>query len=274
MHPTRQIPYAERDGAELALHVFEPADHSPTDARPAIVFFFGGGWTGGTPTQFYPHCAYLASRGMVAISAEYRVRSRHDTTPFDAVDDARTAIAWVRAHARELGVDAYRIAAGGGSAGGHLAACAGVILDPDAGRDSRPNALVLFNPVTVFAPADGIEGADRARQEGIAARLDGRDGAPISPYHHVGADAAPTILLHGDSDTTVPFRTAELFANAMRAAGVSCELRAYPGEEHGFFNYGRGDAFFDTLRAAEEFLTSLGYVAGPPEVETFDWTGG
>lgn len=271
MQPTRQVNYAEHDGAELALHIFEPSGHSVTDTRPAIVFFFGGGWTGGAPAQFYPHCAYLASRGMVAISAEYRVRSRHGTTPFDAVDDARRAVSWVRAHAAEIGVDGGRIAAGGGSAGGHLAACTGVIRDCDAERDSKPNALVLFNPVTVFAPVDEIEGDDRARQAGIMGRLDGQDGTPISPYHHVDDSAPPTIVFHGEADTIVPFRTAELFTKAMRDADTLCELHAYPGEDHGFFNYGRGDAFFGTLRAADGFLTARGYMAGAPEVDAFGW---
>ncbi len=275
MRPTRQIPYAERDGAELALHVFEPGnDAAPASAavrRPAIDFFFGGGWTGGTPAQFYPHCASLASRGLVAISAEYCVRSRHGTTPFDAVEDARAAIAWVRAHVDELAVDGRRIAAGGGSAGGHLAACAGVIPDPNGERDSKPDALVLFNPVTVFAPVYGLDAEDRARQDGIATRLDGKDGAPISPYHHVAADAPPTILFHGEADSIVPFRTAELFAEAMASEGVRCELHAYADEDHGFFNYGRGDTFLDTVRAADEFLTSLAYADGPPEVDAFGW---
>ena len=60
----------------------------------------------------------------------------------------------------------------------------------------------------------------------------------------------------------------------MAAAGARCELHAYAGEDHGFFNYGRGDAFFDTLRAADEFLASLGYMEGPPEVEAFGWDEG
>lgn len=89
---------------------------------------------------------------MVAFSADYRVKSRNQTTPFECVQDARAAIRWVRAHAAEWGIDPDRIVASGGSAGGHLAACTAVIVDGDkavenAKFSSVPNALVLFNPV-------------------------------------------------------------------------------------------------------------------------------
>ncbi|MDB4796380.1 alpha/beta hydrolase fold domain-containing protein, partial [Akkermansiaceae bacterium] len=107
---------------ELKLHVFNPEGHKASDSRPAIVFFFGGGWNGGSPKQFYPHSEHLASLGMVAISAEYRVKSRNKTTPMECVKDGNSAIRWVRSHAKELGINPDMIAAGGGSAGGHVAA--------------------------------------------------------------------------------------------------------------------------------------------------------
>ena len=61
----KAVQYKEASGVKLFLHVFNPEGHKTTDARPAIVFFFGGGWNGGTPKQFEPHCQYLARRGMV-----------------------------------------------------------------------------------------------------------------------------------------------------------------------------------------------------------------
>lgn len=67
--PEKMLTYKKTDQGDLKLHIFYPADHKVSDRRPAIVFFFGGGWNGGSPTQFYPHCEYLASRGMVAIPA-------------------------------------------------------------------------------------------------------------------------------------------------------------------------------------------------------------
>ena len=131
------------------------------DQRPAVVFFFGGGWNGGSPSQFAPHCEYLASRGMVAMTADYRVKSRQGTTPFDCVEDGKSAIRYVRQHAKELGVDPKKIAAGGGSAGGHVAAATGTVRgmdekNEDSGISSKPDALILFNPVYDNGPKASV----------------------------------------------------------------------------------------------------------------------
>ena len=93
MHTT--IDYKHVGDSTLQLHVFDAGSHGDAP-RSAIVFFFGGGWVNGTPAQFFPHCKYLASRGMAAISAEYRVQSRHATTPFECVADGKSAIRWIR----------------------------------------------------------------------------------------------------------------------------------------------------------------------------------
>src|SRR4030095_14537383 len=75
--------YKSVNGSELRLHIFNPQKRGTTPA-PAIVFFFGGGFTNGTVTQFTPQSNYLARRGMVAIVADYRVFARHGTSPFEA----------------------------------------------------------------------------------------------------------------------------------------------------------------------------------------------
>ena len=275
MKPTRAVVYKTINGAKLRLHVFEPDGHTPADRRPAAVFFFGGGWTGGTPQQFFPQCKYLASRGMLAASAEYRVKNRHGITPYECVADGKSAIRWVRAHATKLGVDPDRIAGGGGSAGGHVAACTGVIegleeKGEDAAVSSRPNALVLFNPAVVLDFEEWKKrGIPAERLEKIRQRFQGRDPKGVSPCHHVKAGAPPTLVLHGRADTTVPFATAERFAEAMKKAGNRCQLVGYDGQGHGFFNLGRGDAFFQTLREADKFLASLDYLKGPNTVDQF-----
>lgn len=253
---------------KLSLFIFEPAT-GPKENRPAIVFFFGGGWTNGSPTQFEQHCRYLASRGIVAITADYRVASRQQVKPTACVADAKSAVRWLRANATRLGLDPHRIAAGGGSAGGHIAAATGTLPDfdeptEDAKISSVPDALVLFNPALVLAPMEGLP------LEGFGTRVPeerlGTTPEKISPAHHVKKGAPPTIIFHGKADTTVPYATAEVFANAMKKAGNRCELVGYEGQTHGFFNYGRGDnsSYFATLVATDKFLASLGWLKGEP----------
>lgn len=255
---------------KLDLHIFEPPSGVGAKTnRPAIVFFFGGGWSSGSPAQFEQHCRYLASRGMVAITADYRVASRQQAKPIDCVADAKSAIRWVRTHAARLGIDPRRIAAGGGSAGGHLAAATGTLPTLDApGEDSSvssvPNALVLFNPALVLAEMEGLN------LEGFGTRVpEERMGtAPknISPAHHVKKGTPPAIIFHGQADTTVPYATAEAFTRVMKAAGNRCELVGFEGQPHGFFNFGRGDNshYHATLVATDRFLASLGWLQGEP----------
>jgi len=242
---------------QLYLHIYQPAERQSNTKLPAIVFFFGGGWRQGSPAQFVEHCKYLAARGMVAITAEYRVKSRHNVTPLECIADAKSAMRWVRAHATEFGIDADRIAAGGGSAGGHLAAAVATLREFDDKADDlkvspSPQALVLFNPVldTAEISADGF----------------GDKKLAASPLHNVRKGLPPTIIFHGTADTTVPFTQATRFCEAMTKQGSRCEVKAYEGRQHGFFNYGRGDNedFKTTLRAADDFLTSLGWLKGKP----------
>ncbi|MFM8619552.1 MAG: alpha/beta hydrolase [Opitutaceae bacterium] len=249
--------------AQLTLSIFEPAT-GPKTGRPAIVFFFGGGWTNGSPAQFEQQCRHLAARGMVAITADYRVASRHQVKPVACVADAKSALRWVRANAARLGLDPRRIAAGGGSAGGHLAAATATLPGLDEpGEDTRvsavPDAAVLFNPALVLAPLEGLP------LEGFGTRVPeerlGTKPENLSPAHHVKRGAPPMIVFHGKADTTVPYATAEAFARVMKAAGNRCDLVGYEGQPHGFFNHGRKDGkYAETLAAMDAFLVSLGWL--------------
>lgn len=256
---------------KLSLYVFAPEGHAATDHRPAIVFFFGGGWRNGSPTQFEHQCRYLASRGMVAITADYRVSSRHDVKAVDCVRDAKSAIRWVRGHAAELGVDPDKIVASGGSAGGHIAACTATLQEFDEESEDRaissaPNALVLFNPAVSFGPSASSRTELSAEQ---FAERTGVDPLRISPAHHVRPNLPPTLILIGTNDFLIAGNRE--FTDKMKAAGNRCELDLYADQSHGFFNYGRGgnEFFRKTLTSADHFLASLGYVQGPPTVETF-----
>ncbi len=255
--PDQKLTYKKVSDSELQLHVFLPEGHKESDQRPAIVFFFGGGWNGGAPTQFYPHSEYLASRGMVAISVEYRTKKSHGTSPQECVKDGKSALRWVRTHAKTLGIDPNKIAAGGGSAGGHVAAAVATTKGfeeekADLSISCRPDALVLFNPVFDNGP-DGY-GHDRVADYWEA----------FSPMHNIDKDTPPTIVFLGTKDDLIPVATAEAYKKRMENAGVRCDLHLYEGQPHGFFNYKNLEYYKKTVIAADNFLKSLGYLKGKP----------
>lgn len=259
--PLRQV-YKSVAGRSLTLSIVRPSDWKATDKRPAMVFFHGGGWVGGGPTQFTQHSAYLATRGMVCIQVEYRLLGKNDKgPPLNCVQDAKSAMRWVRSHAAELGVDPQRIGAGGGSAGGHLAAFVGMVEgldDPldDSKVSPKANALALFNPVFDNGPDQGWGTArvgDRYKE--------------FSPAHNITADDPPAIIFLGTQDKLIPVAVVERFKGAMEKAGVRCEAVFYEGQGHGFFNPGKGGSskyYYETLLATDKFLTSLGWLKGEP----------
>ncbi|MEI6892633.1 MAG: alpha/beta hydrolase [Pontiella sp.] len=253
--PDERVVYKTAGNATLKLHIFKPEGHKSSDKRPAIIFFFGGGWVSGSPSQFYRQCDDLASRGMVAISAEYRVKSRHETTPKECVMDGKSAIRWVREHAKELGIDPNKLAAGGGSAGGHVAAAAAMVDDFEDTSDNRriscrPDALVLFNPVYDNGPG----GYGHNKVKGY--------WEEISPMHNISRETPPTIVFLGTKDKFVSVKTAEEYKRRMEKKGRRCDLHLYEGQGHGFFN--NKNNYTQTFIEMDRFLESLGFLTGEP----------
>lgn len=251
IEPTRSVVYKKVSGLDLVLHIFEPEGFKVTDKRPCFLIIHGGGWSGMEPRRMFPFAEHCAKLGMVGISVQYRLSSKHtDFTVFDCVKDARSSMRYVRAHAAELGIDPQKIIASGGSAGGHLAAATalfdGVNEDTDDLKVSPvPNALVLLFPVIDTS----TEGYGNAK---IGARWQ-----EISPLHHVRSGVPPTILFHGTADTATPFKGAKAFHEAMLKAGNRCELDVNEGGVHGYLMRTR-ELFDDTMRKTEVFLTSIG----------------
>jgi acetyl esterase/lipase len=248
--------YKHAKQADLAMDVHFPPDWKKEDHRPAIVFFFGGGWENGTIQAFEPQARYLAGRGMVAARADYRVKSRHGVTPKECVEDAKSAVRWLRQNAAKLGVDPDRIVAAGGSAGGHIAACTACSGLDAEGEDtkvsSRANVLVLFNPVLRFGP-------QMLQRIGNDEAL----GKAISPTLHLSKDSPPTLLLFGTDDWLLT--QGEEFVKRSKELGHRAELFTADGQPHGFFN--RSPWREKTLRRADEFLASLGYLQGEPTIQ-------
>ena len=249
--PDEVVVYRKTTQAELEIEIFRPQGWKAGDARSAVIFFFGGGWVGGSTTQFHPQATRLASLGVVAYCADYRVQSRHKTTPFEAVSDAKAAIRWIWRNAKSQGVDRDQIVAAGGSAGGHLAACCGLISGHDDVREGEPvfipAAMALFNPVI-----------DTSRKGYGYAKLKQRY-RELSPVEHVHALAAPILLQVGSADTTTPPAGHELFKARMDKRGRNCSLFIAEGQKHGFFNP-RGDnsQYWSTLGRMEAFLRKEG----------------
>ena len=256
---TKVVTYKQTKQAPLEMTFHFPASWKEADKRPAIVFFFGGGWTSGNIKQFEFQANYLAERGLVAARADYRVKSRHNVTPEQCVEDAKSAIRYVRANAAKLGVDPIRIVASGGSAGGHIAACTaftdGLEADgEDHAVSSKPNVLVLFNPVLRF---DGVKS--------LMDRLGGDEalGKNLSPTLHIQAASPPTLLMFGTADSL--FAQGEEFVKRSKEQGHRADLMTAPDQPHGFFN--RSPWQERTLVRADEFLASLGYLEGKPTLK-------
>lgn len=224
------IPGAEahvyRFEPELKLHVVRPAGVASTGPRPAFVFFFGGGWTRGTPQNSVGWARLAAGWGMVGIAPDYRTKDRFGTSPLEAVADARAAVRWVEDHAEELGVDPARIVVGGSSAGGHLALWTGLTaLPPGSTADEsprhRPAALILLATVS---DTSQLSGPTRF----------GAHATALSPVHHLDARMPRVLAFHGDADRTVPHSQAVALDAKLRESGNESELVTVPGGPHTF----------------------------------------
>lgn len=227
--PDQKLVYKTVAGEKLALHAFYAAEprSRPQEPRPALLLFHGGRWLYGGPEAFYPQCQYFAAKGYHCFSAQYRLGVNNQVDVRQLVDDAQDALNYLIENASELHVNPDRIAMGGGSSGGHLAAAIGVAV-PAASTLSvqpRPAALILYNPMLDLAPGtpDYPLVADYWES--------------VSPHNHVDTEVPPTIILVGSKDPEVPVPTAQAFCNSVSAAGGFCELAVYEGQGHGFFNH-------------------------------------
>ncbi|PZX55524.1 acetyl esterase/lipase [Algoriphagus ratkowskyi] len=251
------VSYKNTDRETLKLHIFENSKEFKNEKRACIVYFFGGGWKVGTALQFYREAAYFASKGIVAITADYRTEFDNGTTVFESVSDAKSAIRWIRANADKYGIDPDRIAAAGASAGGHLAAATGTIArfeesNEDHTISSKSNLNLLYYPVLDNGP-DGYGSTEMKTRY-----------KEISPLHNVNVDTPPTLILLGTEDPYLSERKAEEYMNALQNFGIDGELKMYQGAAHPIFLYRKGYSatYFQMLQDSEDFLERHGYMKG------------
>ncbi len=246
--------YKESGGKSQEIEIYFPPNHQPATARgPGLLLFHGGGWSGGTPTQFERACEYFASRGLVAGTASYRMLTRTEVQNLPAgetkkracITDAKSAIRWFKSHAGELGFDSKRVVTGGGSAGGHISVLATLnpgLNDPADPRDVDVSvvAYLLFNPA--FTADDKVD-------------------PEVDALVNARQDLAPAIVFFGTND---PWKKGwdPLYARFQELGNSSIDLQIAPGQAHGFFNKDPWQTV--TLLAADRFLVRQKLLTGEP----------
>ena len=250
--------YKTIDTLNLKIDIFYTSQAIEKENKTAIVFFHGGGWAYGAPSEFYSTCERYARMGIVTFSVDYRLSIEngivpHPTiSPIECVMDAKSAMRWVRENAARFHIDPNKIVASGQSAGGQLSLATAMINDFTEKSDNlniscRPDAVLLFSSCvnTVEAWCDRLL-ADRRNKIWS-----------ISPAHHIRGGMPPMIEFHGIDDDQVPKWTVQFFETEMKKKGNYFELHVYQGRKHylgdGNPKYSR---YFDDeiLKVADDFL--------------------
>ena len=235
--PDEIISYKQIGDTDLKLHIFHPDEIAP-DGNPAILLFFGGGFRGGSVNQFYPFCERFKKIGVTGIAVEYRIKSKHNSTRDQSVMDGFSAMRYVRKNAEKFNIDPDRIAAGGGSAGGFIAASLATVTALNESTDDTsvsavPDALVLFNPAVKLRPGNSND------------VITDNNWNELSPYHNISEIHPPTLIMHGTEDETIPVQQVEDYCQKLQSLGIKCILKQYKGQGHGFFNKNRSEKYFE-----------------------------
>ncbi len=241
---TEAMVYGTVDGRDLTADIITPAE-TPLEPRPALISLHGGSWKHGSPSQFHFHSAFFAAKyGFYCMCVDYRLSGE---APFPAaLQDAKCAVRWVRAHALELNIDPERIAIVGGSAGGHLssmvATTAGVPeyegTCGNPGESSHVDLAILINGE--FDMWDLVEKGSLIEPmrmfmggtpEEVPHRYD-----ELSSVRRIHEDVPPVLLLHGTHDLCVSYKQSLEFRDRCLAKGVHAETEIYPKKPHAWFN--------------------------------------
>lgn len=264
----RGVVYATVDGRKLLMDIAVPKEGGP---YPCVVLFHGGAWRVGsrrdlsTPirgdgSKTTPSIIeQVAARGYVVATADYRLIPARFPAP---VEDAKTAIRFLRANAKKYHIDPKKFAAGGFSAGAHLALMVGLsdksaeldgTLYPE--QDSRVQCVVSFfgpTDLSLYAATPGIAEAYLVPFLGPEAKTDPTVYKRASPITYVSKDDPPVLLVHGDLDVIVPIIHSERMLAKLKEAGVPAKLVTMPFKGHGWF----GSPLEKSLQESVRFLDS------------------
>lgn len=240
----RDVPFGRPGGKELLARIYRPKGDA-TAPLAALVDVHGGAWNRNDRTSGAVHGRALAASGLVIVSLDFRQGPEHRHPA--ASEDIAAGVRWVRAQARELGIDTRRIGMLGGSSGGQLALLHGITA---TGDDAVAYVLALFpvtDPLARYryvltrehepVPESGFD-AKRLIASHCAYFADETAMADASVTRIVESGAAralpPVFVAQPELDDNVPAAITEAFVRAFKAAGGSLEHTRFPGARHGF----------------------------------------
>ncbi len=251
--------YGRKDGLAMTMDVFTPKEKKN---GAAVIFCVSGGWFSAHEAINPGFLQEFLNRGYTVFAVVHGSQPKY--TNLDAISDMNRAVRFIRAHAKDYGVDPNRFGITGASAGGHLSLMIGTAGDagaPNANdpidrESSRVQAVACFFPPTDFlnygkegenamgrgvlkdfrAPFDyqQYDGQKREFVEITDEKRIDEIAHEISPVYHATKDDPPTLIIHGDADNLVPIQQAELMIAKLKEAGVEAELVTKPGAAHGW----------------------------------------
>lgn len=247
--------YKTIDDIKLRMRIFEPKDHVTKDLIGVLIFLQGSGGS-----QFFPQCKYFAERGMVTLTAQFRVPIRHKKfwPYFESISDGKSAIRYCRSQLSKFNINPNKIAVAGASQGSIVALGSALIEGleskaEDLNISSEPNALILLStPIPYWKFIVDYTHKKRPNE--------------MSLIHNIRKKLPPTIFIHAYEDF-VPFDDVKKFIQKMKSAGNDCELFLFEGKEHGFIKRGKSEGemydnkpYEKSLIIIEEFLSKLDYL--------------
>ncbi|MBM3786312.1 MAG: hypothetical protein FJW30_18285 [Acidobacteria bacterium] len=284
---TYDVEYS-RVGERMAMDIFRPK--GVTDARPTVLCVHGGGFRRGSRVSYHALAIKLAQRGYVAASASYRLSPRHQFPA--AVEDVKAAVRFLRANAKKYGIDAGRIGATGGSAGGHLVLMLGLTGDmktfdgtgPNLDQSAKVQAVVNYYGPTDFTKSYGKSvDAHEVLPLWLGGDLEHERAYHIqsSPLYYATPVAAPLLSVHGTEDKYVEHAQSVWLTDKLKAMGADAELLTLQGAGHGFKGPDADKAeaalfaFFDKhLKPAQERRVLISDHGPKGEIVLMNWPSG
>lgn len=282
------------DNHELIILVSKPDGWQKSDSRSGMLWIHGGGWISGNPEQFSPQIRYSASRGAVGFSLQYRLLknpvykknkklsdeenerlAQEEFAAFieglsiaDCIEDCKDAVNYIKENAHLFGVNPNKLVAIGDSAGSHLAACLGTVVE-DAYKVNAVVACSSISDLTYEFGRDYIkpsQGYENKNMEDDPDRL--RRARAVSPFYHLSGKTPPFLILDGGKDwlKNEPKR----FYKQLINQNIDAEYKQYPQAKHAFLLYAYSASLEEITQAIldiDAFLVKYGFLEGEPTIK-------